>query len=455
MLKSIRRLRVLAGVAIALGWVSAAGAQADEDEEFVVIKAGRVITMAGDEIVGADLVLVDGKIRLLGKDLSYPPSAQVIDARNETIIPGLIHPRTRWQLPSYTRSGLHGDRSAAKEVFLSEIDFDPFLAAGFTAVCFYPTGSGVPGPGAIYRTAGKAENRDLGAGYLRVTMSNPGKDKKVLRDAITKAKAEIAKVEKARKEWEEKQKKAKEEAAKKKQEKPKEGEKPAKEKKTPSASAKNDEKEEPEKKEVAKPEEKKPDGFVPPKIDPAVLPFVEWLRDKKGPPLLYELYRASDYRHLEQVQKTAPALPMSLFYIASITSPDFHYVIEELGQRKPSVLVQPRIGTLPYTQTRYNLAGELSLAGCKVVVLPYGESRSALKEVRVRLANLVRAGLPRDEALKSVTLYPAELLGIADRLGTIEKGKDADLVFLDGDPLAPAARVTRVMTLGETVWEAP
>ena len=55
----------------------------------------------------------------------------------------------------------------------------------------------MPGRGAIYRTAGQAENRDLGAGYLRVTMSNPGSDKKVLRDAITKAKAEIAKVEKA------------------------------------------------------------------------------------------------------------------------------------------------------------------------------------------------------------------------------------------------------------------
>ena len=42
-----------------------------------------------------------------------------------------------------------------------------------------------------------------------------------------------------------------------------------------------------------------------------------------------------------------------------------------------------------------------------------------------------------------------------DRLGTIEKGKDADLVFLNGDPLATDTRVTRVMTFGEIAWEAP
>ena len=42
-----------------------------------------------------------------------------------------------------------------------------------------------------------------------------------------------------------------------------------------------------------------------------------------------------------------------------------------------------------------------------------------------------------------------------NRLGTIEKDKDGDVIFLDGDPLATETRVTRVMTLGEIVWEAP
>lgn len=426
-------------------------AQDDEDETFVVIKAGRVITVAGEELVQADIVLADGKVRLVGKSLDYPKSAKVIDARREVVMPGMIHPRTRWQLPSYSRSGIHGDRSAAKEVFLDEVDFEPLLKAGFTAACFYPYGTGITGPGAVYRTGGGKESRELGAAYLRITMSSPARDKKSLRDAVAKARKEIEKVEKARKDWEEKQKKAKEEAAKKAKETPKDGGKPKEDPKPTNDAGKDT----PAKKDDAKDAEKKPDVFTPPKIDPAVLPLVEWIRDKKGPALLFELSRASDLRHLDDALRTAKELPARLLYLSVSSSPDFHYVVKNLVEHEALVLLQPRIGNLPYTVTRYNLAAELARAGCDVVLLPTSDSTSALEQFRPRLADLVRAGLPREEALKAVTVRAAKAVGLDDRLGTIEKGKDADLIFLDGDPLEPHTRVTRVMTLGEIVWEAP
>ena len=50
-------------------------------------------------------------------------------------------------------------------------------------------------------------------------------------------------------------------------------------------------------------------------------------------------------------------------------------------------------------------------------------------------------GLPKDEALKSVTLYPAQILGVGDRLGSIEVGKIANLVVTDGDMLEPRTNV--------------
>ena len=50
-------------------------------------------------------------------------------------------------------------------------------------------------------------------------------------------------------------------------------------------------------------------------------------------------------------------------------------------------------------------------------------------------------GLPKDEALKSVTLYPAQILGIADRLGSIDAGKIANLVVTDGDLLEPRTNI--------------
>jgi imidazolonepropionase-like amidohydrolase len=57
-------------------------------------------------------------------------------------------------------------------------------------------------------------------------------------------------------------------------------------------------------------------------------------------------------------------------------------------------------------------------------------------------------GLPREEALKSVTLYPAQILGVGDRLGAIEPGKIADLIVTDGDPLEITTRIERVYING-------
>jgi hypothetical protein len=430
--------------------------QQDEREEFVVIKAARVITISGPELRNADILLADGKIRLVGSNISYPKSARVIDARQQVVMPGMIHPHTRWQLPSYSRSGVHADRAAAAEVFLSEIDFEPWVQAGYTLACFYPLGSGISGTSSIYRVAGQQETRAIGDGYVRISMSSPGSDKKTLRGAVKKARSEIEKVEKARKAWEEKQKKAQEEASKQpKEEADKEEEKTPPEKKEPKA-ADGGEKEgnEGETKEGEQKKERQPETFTPPKIDPAVLPLVNWIRDKKGPPLLYELRSAAQLLHLQDALKEAEELPVARLYLSDAVRSDFHHVTGQLGELQATIVVPVGIGTLPYTSTRYNLAAELLLAGCRLALVPGRDSASVLKEYRTDLADLVRAGVPRDEVLKAVTLRCAEVLGIEKRFGTIENGKQADLIFLDGDPLHPDTQVRRVMTAGQIVWEA-
>lgn len=66
----------------------------------------------------------------------------------------------------------------------------------------------------------------------------------------------------------------------------------------------------------------------------------------------------------------------------------------------------------------------------------------------------VRYGLPEEEALKAITITPAEILGLGDRLGSIEKGKDADLRIVDGDPLDVRSRVHMVVIDGEVVYKA-
>lgn len=66
----------------------------------------------------------------------------------------------------------------------------------------------------------------------------------------------------------------------------------------------------------------------------------------------------------------------------------------------------------------------------------------------------VREGLPYEEALKSLTIVPAKICGIADRVGSITPGKDADLVLFRDDPLTVAAKPAAVFAMGRLVRKA-
>ncbi|NMB02391.1 MAG: amidohydrolase, partial [Firmicutes bacterium] len=64
----------------------------------------------------------------------------------------------------------------------------------------------------------------------------------------------------------------------------------------------------------------------------------------------------------------------------------------------------------------------------------------------------VKAGVPYEEALKAITINPAQILGIDDRYGSIEVGKMADLVLWSGDPLDIQSQVEQVLIHGKVVY---
>jgi imidazolonepropionase-like amidohydrolase len=80
--------------------------------------------------------------------------------------------------------------------------------------------------------------------------------------------------------------------------------------------------------------------------------------------------------------------------------------------------------------------------------LPHGSSY-----LWFQAATAVKNGLSRAEALRAATLSPAEILGLGSRIGSIEKGKDANLVVLTGDPLDAQSWVDLVLIEGKTVYE--
>lgn len=66
-------------------------------------------------------------------------------------------------------------------------------------------------------------------------------------------------------------------------------------------------------------------------------------------------------------------------------------------------------------------------------------------------ASCAAFGLPKEEALKAVTIYPAQIFGVADRLGSLEVGKQANVILTDGDPLELRTNVKRVFIAGEEI----
>ena len=96
------------------------------------------------------------------------------------------------------------------------------------------------------------------------------------------------------------------------------------------------------------------------------------------------------------------------------------------------------------------LAAKLQAAGVRFCISDDGGSTNA-RNLPYEAAMAAAFGLPRDEALKSITLYPAQILGVADKLGSIEPGKIADLIVTDGDPLEITTQVEQVYINGKAV----
>ena len=137
--------------------------------------------------------------------------------------------------------------------------------------------------------------------------------------------------------------------------------------------------------------------------------------------------------------------------VVLVGAEDAWRVAEELKARDIAVITGeplslPRRGYEPY-DTGMSAAAKLHAAGVRFCISDGGGSTNA-RNLGYQAAMAAAFGLPRDEALKSITLYPAQILGVADRLGSIEPGKSADLIVTDGDPLEITTHVEQVYISG-------
>jgi imidazolonepropionase-like amidohydrolase len=91
--------------------------------------------------------------------------------------------------------------------------------------------------------------------------------------------------------------------------------------------------------------------------------------------------------------------------------------------------------------------------GVKVAIK--SDSNDFMRRLNQEAAKTIRyGGATEDEALRMITLNPAWIIGVDDRVGSIDVGKDADLVIWDQNPLSSYAKVQRVLIDGETYFDA-
>jgi len=129
-------------------------------------------------------------------------------------------------------------------------------------------------------------------------------------------------------------------------------------------------------------------------------------------------------------------------------------VLDKIASYQVPVIVGP-IYDFPRPDERYDavytLPAELQKRGVKIALATAGRDMGGSRNLPYAAGIAVAYGLPYDEALKAITLNPAEMFGLGDKLGSLDVGKTANVVVANGDPLEVRTSVKQVFIEGNAV----
>jgi imidazolonepropionase-like amidohydrolase len=161
-----------------------------------------------------------------------------------------------------------------------------------------------------------------------------------------------------------------------------------------------------------------------------------------------------DAEEIQQIQAAVAWAAQERVKLVIVGGYDSWRVTDLLKKNDVSVIVDP-IQRTPWRRWEAfddpaTLPKKLNDAGVRYCIA--GEAgASNERNVPYHAAMAASYGLPKEEALKSVTVYPAQILGIADRVGTLEVGKDATIIVTTGDPLEIMSNVTMEFIQGKNI----
>jgi imidazolonepropionase-like amidohydrolase len=407
--------------------------------EEIAVREGTVLTIRADAIPDGTVVVKDGKIRSVGRDVPVPDGARVIHAKGRFVLPGLMDAQSRLFV---MESELRVRDGGAPDLTVLDA-LDPFvrgseevLAQGVTAVYVAPASQGVfAGRGAVLKLKGGRTPADLvlkadAAVRACIGVSSSQQSSSLdrlndyanLREMLIETQDYTRRREQYERELARYEKQQAERESKKKDERPS--------------------------KEEGKPKLKRP---ARPKPNAAYEILQKVLR--KEIPLQIEAHRVPD---ILNALRLADEFGVSLILDRCTEG---YRTANEIARRKAPVIVGPvstsfvDMPRLEYRNHSPRNAAVLAEHGIQTAIGVSGRDGRSSKFIALAGAMACAHGMNRDAALRAITLTPAEILGVADRIGSIEVGKDADLVIMSGHPFGTGSQVEMVLIEGKTVYE--
>lgn len=367
----------------------------------VAIRNARIITVSGPEIASGTILLVDGKIKALGAAVAIPSGAVVIDGAGKVVMPGLVDANARFGLRA-TANELSSEITPQMHVLQQLNPRSPevrrALQSGVTTACITPGAESVIGGlCGVVKTSGES--------LQQVT----------LRDGIAVQSA------------------------------------------------------------LGEDTFNRNGAFL--RAGAAGLDSIYLRRPNTRMGAVFELRHALDLADKNAVlaRVRSGALPLRVHarvandIRAAVTIADEfkvpHLIIDDciegyrdidlLVARKVSVILGPFADPQSLAPERsaasLNNAGLLSAAGVPVA---FGTNGGDETQLLLSAILAQRGGMNADLAVKAITQTAAEICGVADRVGSLQVGKDADILVLDGDPLEVTTNIEKVLINGQVVYRA-
>ncbi len=133
-----------------------------------------------------------------------------------------------------------------------------------------------------------------------------------------------------------------------------------------------------------------------------------------------------------------------------------HLIAEEIAEAGFPAIVGPDLASrskIEVQNVAFKTAGVLNKAGVMTAITT-DHPVSLIQSLPLCAGLAVKSGLPLEEGYKSITLYPAVICGVSDRLGSLEKGKDADIAIFDGNPMEIFTRTLYTIIEGNIVYDS-